>query len=367
MKVGIITRHAIANYGSILQSYATQRVFEKLGVEAEIIDYVREEERSEKLVETYMKNSRIWNRNIITRLIYKCIQTPNLKRMETEFKKNREKYLKITNKRYTDFKEDIPTADIYCTGSDQVWGQIGNEKFDKNYFLDFVPKGKKCISYAASFGKANISDELKDRLPKLMEKYSTVLVRENTAVDILESCNIKSSLVLDPTLLLCKEEWEKLCKDKYKKDKEYILVYQLHHNKYFDKYLKKLKKSTGLEIYRVSPSYYFKYKIGKFVYLPSLEQFITLFSNAKYVVTDSFHGTVFSIIFNKPMIDILPSQTGTRIESLLTLFGIEERIVKDYDDLNIINKTIDFNLINEILKRERENSITLLKEALEEK
>lgn len=367
MKVGVITRHAIANYGSILQSYATEKIFEKLGADVEIIDYVREEEKSENLVKTYTKNSKLWNKNFFTRLIYKIIQAPNLKKMEKEFKKNREIYLKMTEKQYKDFDQGIPEEDIYCTGSDQVWGQIANDEFDKNYFLDFVPKGKKCISYAASFGKSIISQELKENLPILLKKYSRILVREKSAVDILKDNNIDSNLVLDPTLLLDKCEWEKLYNEKYKIDGEYILVYQLHHNKEFDKYLKRVQKSMGIKVYRISPSYYFKFKPGNLIYLPSLEEFITLFHDAKCVITDSFHGTVFSIIFNIPMIDILPQKTGTRIESILQLFDIKNRILKDYNNIEIINEKINFKNINEKVKKERENSIKLLMEALEDK
>ena len=364
MKVNIITRHAIANYGSLLQSFATQKIFEGLNIENEIIDYVREEEKSENLVKTYTKNSKFWNKNFITRMLYKIIQTPNLKKMEKEFKNNRKKYLKMTSIQYTDFENGIPEADIYCTGSDQVWGKIANDDYDKNYFLDFVPKGKKCIAYSASFGKTEISNELKEKLPILLEKYSKILVRESSAIEILKNANIDSELVLDPTLLLSKKDWMSLYNKDLKINKDYILVYQLHHNKNFDKYLKLLEKNTKLKIYRISPSYYFKFKPGKLIYLPSLEKFITLFADAKYVITDSFHGTVFSIIFNKPMIDILPKNTGTRIESILKLFEIDNRILKDFSNTKILEEKINFEKVNKKLKLEQEKSKKRLEDAL---
>ena len=368
MKVKIITRHAIANYGSLLQSYATQKTFEKLGFESEIIDYIRIEEKPKNLVNTYTQNSKFWNKNFFTRLMYKLIQIPNLNKMNNKFEKYRKKYLNLTEKEYTteeELKKNLPEADIYCTGSDQVWGQIANDDYDKNYFLSFVPENKKCISYAASFGKTDISLELKKKLPDLLKKYKKILVREESAKKIIESVGIdKVEMVLDPTLLLSKLEWEKLYNEKYKKNEDYILVYQLHHNKNFDRYLKKIKKTTKLKIYRINPSFYFKFKPGKLVYLPSLEEFITLFHNAKYVITDSFHGTVFSIIFNIPMIDILPQKTGTRIQSILKLFGIEERLLKYFEDFSIFDKKFDFNKLNEIVKKEQIKSLNLLKESL---
>ena len=212
MKIDIITRHAIANYGSILQAYATEKMLDKLNIENEIIDYVRVEENSKNLVKTYMKNSKKWNRNFITRFIYKIIQKPNLDIMNNKFAKYRKKYLKLTSKQYknkNELMEDLPQADIYCTGSDQVWGQIANDDYDENYFLEFVPNDKRCIAYSASFGKNKLSENLKIKLPKLMEKYSDIMVRELSAVKILNASGIDNvKLVLDPTLLLSKEEWE---------------------------------------------------------------------------------------------------------------------------------------------------------------
>ena len=369
MKIDIITRHAIANYGSILQAYATEKMLDKLNIENEIIDYVRVEENSKNLVKTYMKNSKKWNRNFITRFIYKIIQKPNLDIMNNKFAKYRKKYLKLTSKQYTnknELMEDLPQADIYCTGSDQVWGQIANDDYDENYFLEFVPNDKRCIAYSASFGKNKLSENLKIKLPKLMEKYSDIMVRELSAVKILNASGIDNvKLVLDPTLLLSKEEWEENLKIKNNEKEQYILTYQLHHNKEFDKYLKKLAKATNLKVVRLSSSIYYKFKYGKFVYLPDLEQFLTYFKNAKYVVTDSFHGTVFSIIFNKQVIDILPGKTRTRIESILKLFGMEDRIVNDYNDMSIINKEIDYKKVNDILDKERKKSIEYLRKAIE--
>ena len=369
MKIDIITRHAIANYGSILQAYATEKMLDKLNIENEIIDYVRVEENSKNLVKTYMKNSKKWNRNFITRFIYKIIQKPNLDIMNNKFAKYRKKYLKLTSKQYknkNELMEDLPQADIYCTGSDQVWGQIANDDYDENYFLEFVPNDKRCIAYSASFGKNKLSENLKIKLPKLMEKYSDIMVRELSAVKILNASGIDNvKLVLDPTLLLSKEEWEENLKIKNNEKEQYILTYQLHHNKEFDKYLKKLAKATNLKVVRLSSSIYYKFKYGKFVYLPDLEQFLTYFKNAKYVVTESCHGTVFSIIFNKQVIDILPGKTRTRIESILKLFGMEDRIVNDYNDMSIINKEIDYKKVNDILDKERKKSIEYLRKAIE--
>lgn len=371
MKISIITRHAISNYGSILQTYATQKAINKIGHDSEIINYIREEEKGINIAKTFSKTSKLANKNIITKLIYIILQFPNLYLMDSRFSKYRNKYLKQTPVEYhsnKQLKENLPEADVYCTGSDQVWGNIGTAIYDPAYFLEFVPQGKKCITYAASFGKDKIEEHLIEKLPELTKKYSKLLIREDTGVDILQKYTNKKNIeqVLDPTLLLTKEEWNELGEKIKLKENSYILVYQLHHNKFFDEYLKKVSKLTKLPIIRINPSFYFKFKFGKFEYLPTPGQFITYFKNAKYVITDSFHGTVFSIIYNKKFVDILPNKTSTRIESILKLVGLEKRIIKNLDEVSWLDDRIDYKEINIKLASERKKSIELLRRAIED-
>lgn len=170
---------------------------------------------------------------------------------------------------------------------------------------------------------------------------------------------------MDPTLLLESEEWNKICEPTKLDGKEYILIYQLHHNKEMENYIKNLKKHTKLPVYRIHPSLYYGLKPGKFIHLPTPGQFVTYIKNAKYIITDSFHGTVFSLIFNKQFVDILPGKTATRIESILKLVGLEDRILRDNKDYSFFNKEIDFENANKILENEREESIKDLKNAIE--
>ena len=148
------------------------------------------------------------------------------------------------------------------------------------------------------------------------------------------------------------------------KQKKYILVYQLHDNKSFDKYAKEFSKKTGLKLLRISPSIYHITRSGKLIYLPNQYEFLSLFQNAEYVLTDSFHATVFSIIFNRKFVDILPGKTSARITSILKLTGLQDRILTKYDDFSFINKNIDFSECNTIIENERKRSIELLKKAI---
>lgn len=366
-KVGIITRHAIPNYGSFLQSKATEFIINDLGYESEIINYVREDEKEENIVDTYANSRKLFGRNILTKFAYRVIQGSNLKRMNKVFKEYRNKYLKISDMvSSSDELKKICNYDIYCTGSDQVWGKIGNDNFDKNYFLDFVPENAKCISYAASFGKTQLTDDVKSDIVNLVRKYSTVLVREDSAVKFLKDSGVKNvKQVLDPTFLVSPDRWESIIEKKEIK-KPYYLVYQLHHNKDFEKYIKKVKKETNAEMYRINPSIYFKFKPGKFIYLPTPGEFLYLIKNAEGIFTDSFHGTAFSIAFNKQFVDFLPKLTGTRIQSILRVFGLEDRIVTDYNNVKVIDKKIDYTRVNLILAEEKKKSLDLLKGALDE-
>lgn len=369
MKVDIITRHSVPNYGSLLQSYATQKTIEKLGHEAEIINYTRYEERYENLANTLLKGKK-WDKNKFTRFIYKFIQKPNYERMYKKFAEYRKDFLKETINEYGDISElikNIPNSEVYCSGSDQIWGKIGTADYDEAYFLEFV-KGKKCISYSSSFGKTELNEKLDENLDRMLCKYTKILVREDSAKRLLEKRNFKNvEQVLDPTLLLTQEEWTGLSQKSNKKiSQKYILIYQLHDNKKFDEYAKSFAEKKKMKLLRISPSIYHFTRSGKLVYLPNQFDVLKYIENAEYVLTDSFHATVFSIIFNKKFIDILPSnKTGTRIESILRLFEIDNRTLDSFEDIKMIEKNIDWEKVNKILKEEREKSINLLKNAIE--
>lgn len=368
-KVDVITRHAIGNYGSILQAYATQIVFEKLGYDCEIIDYQRKEEKGKEIWKNLLRQSPKWNSNIITRLIYRIIQEPNYVSQYKKFSKYRKELLKETKEYNTieELKNDLPDADIFCTGSDQVWGKIGNSIYDEAYFLKFVPKDKKCIAYSASFGKKDNNHIIIEKLPELLCNYSKIMVREDTAVETIEKSGINNvEQVLDPTLLLNEKDWNKIVKENNIK-KDYILIYQLHDNREFEIYAKEFAKRKKMKLLRITPSLSNFFKCGKTIYMPTPQEYLGYIKNARYIITDSFHGTVFSLIFNKQFIDICPKRGATRMESILRNFGLEDRLVKSYDDFSIGDRIIDYKIVNRNLEKQREDSILKLKEALEDK
>lgn len=191
----------------------------------------------------------------------------------------------------------------------------------------------------------------------MLSCYSNITVRENSAVQILSDMGIEAQQVLDPTLLVTADEWEQYISNKDIQKEEYVLVYQIHNNPELDKYAIKFAKKAGLPLVRVSPILHQAKRGGKFVYLPDIGEFLALIKNARYMVTDSFHGTAFAINFNKQFVEVLPNTgTASRNQSILKLTGLEDRIVKDLNDFTFINRKIDFTGVNHKIETERSAS-----------
>ncbi|MDF2883709.1 MAG: hypothetical protein K0R54_4269 [Clostridiaceae bacterium] len=359
MKIAIITRHAITNYGSILQTYASQKILRNLGHSVEIIDYIRYDEDYKKISRKTIDKSSKWSSNCFVKFIYTSLHTFEYFIMGRKFEIFRKHYLDLSFKKYRtleQLKKDKPKADLYCTGSDQVWGPIGNDKFDAAYFFEFLDKSDKCISYAGSFGKDNIDKELEFVYKSYFEKYIAISVREKSAIKIIDSIGITRTVqVLDPTLLLNDSEWSSLIKKDIKK--EYILIYQIHSNKRMNKYAVIAAKKMNLPLIRITPTLHQIFRGGKVVLLPNLDNFISYIKNAKLLITDSFHGTAFAINFGTQFINFSPGLTETRNLSILELFGLENRMITSYDDFSLLQTEINFSKVREQLEFERYKSL----------
>lgn len=368
-KVAIITRHAIANYGSLLQAIALQTKVQELGYDAQIIDFIRTDESMGHNVFTELRQKESWNKSILKRTLYCLIRMPSSIIAELRFAKFRRKYLNLSKlyKSSEQLRSAKPIADVYMTGSDQVWGPTMDGKYEWSYFLDFCDEKDLKISYAASFGKKDISGDSKEKILTLLKKYDALCVREDTAVSLLEENGVPAKQVIDPTLLLSSIEWETLLEMKNQRPvkKKYVLVYQIHNNKELDMYATEFAKRAGLELIRVSPFLHQIIRGGRFVLAPELSKFLLYIKFAEYIVTDSFHGTVFAINFNTPLVTMLPKTgTSTRNVSILKLLGLDDCIVQSADDFSLLRKKISFDNSNKILVEERERSIELLNHCL---
>ena len=370
MIIKVITRHAPSNYGSLLQSIATIRTIERLGHECEIIDYQRPDERGLKSVLTQASRKKAYA-NPMKKMLYVAIRYPLEMYAQVKFDKMRRKYLKLTTRcsSHQDLKK--LEADVFMTGSDQVWGPTIDGRYDSAYFLQFVDSNTPKLAYAASFGKTKFDERTVIEYKSMLAEYDKIAVRENSAVTMLHDWGLINCVgqVLDPTLLLDSEEWKRLLVNetdsrKYE-GKKYILVYQIHNDPKLSDYAKRLAKHADLALLRVNPMLHQKVRGGKFICCPDLGEFLALIDNASCIVTDSFHGTCFAINFGKQFIEILPNNaTGTRNQSILELTGLSNRILRDFDDYTLIDEPIDYGKVHQILKNERAESIQMMKDLL---
>ena len=365
MKVAVITRHAITNYGSLLQAMATQKVIEDLGHTCEIIDYVREDESYQKHEKTLLERKPKWNNNPLKRFLYLALRQPESILSGRKFEKFQKKFLRMTRRfsNAEELQDNVIDADVFMTGSDQVWGPTENGSYDSTYCLAFTEKKK--ISYAASFGHTEMNDELQKYYHKWLSRYTHISVREDSAVKVVESLGLCASQVLDPTLLVEAFEWKKYIKHTPKK--KYVLVYQLHNNKKLGAYAKKVAQMKELPLVRISTSIHQISREGHFIWCPDISIFLSYIYNAECLITDSFHGTAFAINFNTPFVEVLPNNnTGTRNMSILNLTGLSDRILRNYNDIQLADMPIDFTYANSVLKERRVQSIAILKTMIEE-
>lgn len=361
MKIDIVTLHRAQNYGSVLQTFALQKQIEELGHQAFILDYYPERYTNKGLLKR-LKNKSSRFKNPLVLLIAKLLIYPSYLKKGIQFNKfmhylNLEKPSFATNEegmgRFTD-------ADAYCAGSDQIWNSHWNEGVEKALFLDFVPKGKLCFSYAASIGLSNIPANEFDETKLLLDKFEFLSLREDKGVELVKELGRTDAVqCLDPTLLMSKEEWSQYADDSYN-GKEYVLTYNLHHDPEIDKCAKAIASKYHLQIRNISYNWHDIVRHGHLDWCPTVEGFLGLIKNAKYVVADSFHATAFSIIFEKPFVVITPEVASSRLSSLLKMLGLDDHNINKFTSLKVIEQPIDYIRVKSIVATKQRESISYL-------
>ena len=361
MKIAVITMHAVKNYGSALQTFATQQVLSRLGYETEIINYIRKKNIDSNLIDVWTSKEKG-----LRKITKKMLMYPTIKKWIRVWGNYLQTYIHLSAVTYTEMKDFSVTpvqADILCTGSDQVWNSGWNDGVEYPFYLSFADDNTPKISFSASFGKEKLDENEIEIVKPLLQKYDYITVREQSAVSILNNMGIKDvSFTLDPTLFLTKEQWKNHMK-KSKPDEPYILVYQLNKDKNFDKMAVNFAKSKKMKLVRLCLRYDQIILPGRKKFIPEIREFLSLINNAEYVITDSFHATAFSINFNKQFFSVLPQKYNCRLKEFLDIFDLENRIVSNYLDFESAG-TIDYGQVNKILDDERKKSMEHLKYAL---
>lgn len=358
--IGILNYYKAINYGAVLQCYALQKTIEQLGYDCEVINY-----RCDYIEKHYKLVHFRQMKQFINDIIY----FNNHLRKRIEFHHFINKYLKLSNKQYN--RNNIPDANAvyssFIVGSDQVFNYT-NTAFDKTFFLDFVDCKQKKNSYSASFGFSSIPKPYVNEYKRLLDDFNNLSFREESGCSIYKELTGKeSSVTLDPTLLLDKRFWEFGEKKDYE---EYILIYMLERSTNLIEIVKQIQRKLMIKVICIG-SVFWLYRDGlKAEYKGSLSpsQFVELFKNASFVVTNSFHGTAFSIIFQKEFFtQKLKSgaSTNNRFFNLLNSLGLLDRLIEsDSSSLKSI-ESINYDAVNTKLAILQEKSLAYLRDICE--
>ncbi len=351
-KIGILTFHRALNYGAVFQAYALQKALRNMGAEADIIDYrapFNEKRFRRKKLSEILSIRELYS--IIFRNSYKL----NSRKPFESFNANIP-MSEVCNTQ-DELREVCSKYDRIISGSDQVWN-IACTSGDDSYFLPFLSNTQKKTSYAASIGYKKLPEQFTEQYKKWISDFSDISVREKSAVDIVrELTGREAEYVVDPTLLLEKSDWLHLADESKVPEEPFVLMYLMSEDKELMRFAKKLAKEKNCKLLYINDRLF---NLPGAVNLREVtpEQWIGLFAKSAYVVTNSFHGTVFSINFNKQFfVRYIPrSIANTRIQCALEEYGLVNR------EINYLNNTqCDYQTVNTILIKNREHSLEFLK------
>lgn len=359
MKIGILTFHCAHNYGAVLQCYALQEILKRLGHDVKVVDY-----RPSYLVKPYktlrfFKSIRI--DRMLKNLIVQILKFPRETRRHKAFEKFIEGKLDLS--RRCDEKTIVSDMDAYVFGSDQIWNPVITGGGDDVYWggVPFEKGDKIFITYAASLGKESLTEEEQNKIVKKLKNFDAISVRESSLKSILAPLTGKKlEQVLDPTLLAPRTVWDKL--EDNVEERGYVLVYQVRQNPNTIEFAKHIAQQLNAKVITIEA--YLNYKIKRGVIsCASPEDFVSYIKHASCVVTTSFHGTVFSVIFNKPFYCLkLGDGADGRSKSLLHSLHLEYRMVDKLD--RPVYSDVDYSEANEILIGLRKSSERFLTQSL---
>lgn len=345
-KIGIVTFWYADNYGALLQNYALKTFLEKLGA----IAYTYKFKMPKNYTKKYLKKLALFFKLDI--LLKKKIFD------ESVFSRFRKKHIK----KYTASKN----LDFYVSGSDQIWNpeNVRDDYLAEKFFLRFIPQNKR-ISYAVSIANGNLESGDKEKYIKNLEMFDHLSAREPFGVELIKNITGKNATMhIDPTFLLTREHWQSLKKDNHKIKKPYILCFFLGEISHCEEEIKKFAEEVNCSVKIVS---FCNYISGDGIKPKTVNEFLALIDNAEYVFTDSFHGTAFSIIYQKQFYSVKRVQNGCpnisgRIDNLFSLFGVN----RWWDENNIYEEDrIDYSGFEEIINNERKRTEEYFKEILE--
>lgn len=350
MKSITVTTHRSINYGAVLQAYGLQQFIKGKGIENQLLDVPKKKTLYYAPQKWFSKSGLI---ACYSNLLY-TFKVLTMKRMITRFDDFVTNNMELTRvyKDENEVEEDLPTCDFFLNGSDQVFG-IRSEA-DKFRMLCFDTRDIPKFSYAASLGEYDWDEDEKCIFCERIRDFSRVSVREKYAKEYLEEfidkeCNVN----IDPVFLLDKKKWENILDDTKPKEK-YILCYALVSNPMTQQVVDELRRKTGLKVVYIHTFPMKRVKADKYIYDNGPLEFLWWLRNAEYVVTTSFHGTAFSVIFHKKFYTLVKQYKSQRMTDLLDMLGLSDRVLRDVNDISI--EDVNYENCDQVLESERQRS-----------
>lgn len=363
MKVGVITFHSAHNFGASLQTWALQKILKNYKLEPYVIHY------HPKVIDKIYDPIRV----VGIKRPFRIVSLYFKKREKLKRYYHYNKFIQTSFSLLGDFpdyqtlKDSAPKLDFYITGSDQVWNGQHTKGFDPAYYLDFTEENAVKISYGASIGENRIPAYYQTEVAKSLSSFHFISVREESAKEVIQKfapAKVQVETVLDPTLLLEKKDYEELLPPSFVSEK-YIFVYMMEKNKELISFANRISKTLGIPIIGRHQKSHFKNEIATcYGKLPG--DFIRLIDSAELVITNSFHGTAFSILCETPFFSMLHSSTGSRTVDLLNSLNLSSHLVTSLTECIDLEKAkfTDTEDLKKRLSWLRMHSLNFLENAL---
>lgn len=354
MKINTITCHHAINHGAMLQAYALVRYLQKIGHEARIIDYLPDYLQGVKIFRgdsRYNKMGLGW--------LYVFAKLPS--RLHTKWRERTfhhffEECLPVTTHYDTieELRHHAPDADCYIAGSDQIWNTTFRNGTDSAFYLDFGKKDVLRLSYAASFATDSLAEGTEMFVRTKLANFDSISVRESSALDLLRSLGYEGVQVVDPVFLLTADDWNGIANEDGSNE-DYILVYDFMNDSGIRCIAKRLAKKYGCKIFSIGPTR-LSYADRNY-WKEGPRSFVSLIKRARCVVSNSFHGSAFSIIYQRDFF-VVNRKDGlnTRMRDLLSHYQIAERQISSGASDEILFAPINYKDIQGIVQRDIEAS-----------
>ena len=381
-KVGIITIVKVNNYGAELQAFATQKALQEMGYEAEIIDYPFYKNPRHRVTRRSRPVFHLPFKKRLAEWLYPKVNNMRRVLQHNEDDDIRRLRFELFHKEHTRFSREYRTIeslysakmdyDAYVVGSDQVWNPNNYTSLDP-YFLKFAPNDKVRLSYASSIGLSELPEGTKAYYREAFRGLDAIRVREENAVEIVEETSgVKAQWVLDPTLLLGGDEWQKYAIEVRGIPRRYVLIYEITPCAYVKTLAKHIAAEKGCRVVRINREAVREENNEDVlnVMVAGPAEFLWLFAHAEAVVTNSFHGTAFSVNMEKDFFVVTPARkkNNSRQKSLLKLVGLEDRLLVENAGLpEKVDYAVDYDKVRPLLEKAREANRKYLKEAIDGK